>query len=150
MSWFAALTCFGWLAVVVTAVIVRNRQFATFLGVLLGIYSLIVVAIAPAFSRVLPLFAALDVIVFVNFVALSRPRMRPFLYRILISWPASLFAAGTLLAMPWGVLMALGFHPWAPWLPYVLAAFGVFQSLFTRPEEIDLVVDGPDGPRIDQ
>ncbi len=137
-----------WLSVVVVASIVRNRQFATFLGVLLGVYSLIAVAIAPAFASIKPLFTALDVIVFVNFLALSRPRMRPFLYRMLISWPASLFAAGTLLAMPWGILMALGFHPWAPWLPYLLAAFGVFQSLVTRPEEIDLVVDGPEGPRI--
>jgi predicted MPP superfamily phosphohydrolase len=145
MSWLAILTFGCWLAVVVAASIVRNRQFATFLGVLLGIYSLIAVSIAPAFHAIAPLFAVLDVLVFVNFLALSRPRMRPFLYRVLVSWPASLFAAGTLLAMPWGILMALGFHPWAPWLPYLLAAFGVFQSLVTRQEEIDLVVDGPGG-----
>jgi predicted MPP superfamily phosphohydrolase len=137
-----------WLSVVVVALVVRNRRFAIFLGVLLGVYSLIAVAIAPAFASIKPLFTVLDVIVFVNFLALSRPRMRPFLYRVLISWPASLFAAGTLLAMPWGILMALGFHPWAPWLPYLLAAFGVFQSLVTHPEEIDLVVDGPEGPHI--
>ncbi|MEO8876519.1 MAG: metallophosphoesterase, partial [Polyangiaceae bacterium] len=149
MSWLALLTLCCWLSVVVVAAVVRNRQFATFLGVLLGIYSLIAVAIAPAFARVLPLFATLDVLVFVNFLALSRPRMRPFLYRLLISWPASLFAAGTLLALPWGILMALGFHPWAPWLPYLVAAIGVFQSLSTSKEEIDLVVDGPSGPRID-
>ena len=149
MSWLSILTFCCWLSVVVVARIARNRQFATFSAVLLGIYSLIAVAIAPAFSRVLPLFAVLDVIVFVNFMALSRPRMRPFLYRILISWPASMFAAGTLLAMPWGILMALGFHPWAPWLPYLVASIGVFQSLVTRPEEVDLVVEGPSGPRTD-
>lgn len=145
MSWLAILTFSCWAVTVCVAAMVRNRQFAMFLGVLLGIYSLIAISIAPYFARVAPLFAVLDVLVFVNFVALARPRMRPFLYRILISWPASLFTAGTLLAMPWGILMALGFHPWAPWFPYVLAAFGVFQSLTTHKEEVDLVVDGPGG-----
>ena len=44
--------------------------------------------------------------------------------------------------MPWAIASALGFHPWAPWLPYVLAAFGMFQSLVARREEIDLVIGG--------
>ncbi len=115
------------------------------MGVILGVYSLIAISIVPAFARIFPLFVALDMIVFLNFTMLSRPRMRPLLYRVLISWPSALFAAGTLLAMPWGILMALGLHPWAPWLPYVLAAIGMVQSLSTKREEIDLVVDGPGG-----
>ena len=147
MSWLAILTFSCWLVTVVAAALIRGR-FGIFLGILLGIYSLILLAIAPAFARILPIFAALDVLVFVNFLMLTRPRMRPFLYRVLISWPAALFAAGTLLAMPWGMLMALGFHPWAPWFPYLLAAFGVFQSMSTKREEIDLVVDGPEGEQI--
>ena len=38
MSWFSVLSLGGWLTVVVTALLVRGRQLATFLGVLIGIY----------------------------------------------------------------------------------------------------------------
>lgn len=150
MSWFGALTLAGWLGVVVTALVLRTRAFAMFVGVLVGIYSLIASAIAPAFSPILPVFAAFHVVVYVNFLALARPRMRPLVYRVLVSWPASFFTGGTLLAMPWAILMAVGLHPWAPWLPYALAAIGMLQSLTTKREEIDLVISGPDGPSADK
>src|SRR5512140_1235761 len=140
MSWFSALTLAGWLTVVVVAFVGRTRPFAAFVGVLLGIYSLSAVSMAPAFARVLPAFTFLHVAVYLNFLALSRPRMRPLLYRVLVSWPASFMVAGTLLALPWAVLSAAGFSPWAPWLPYALAALGMVQSLTTKREEIDLVV----------
>jgi predicted MPP superfamily phosphohydrolase len=135
---------------VVVAALVRNRVFATFVGVLVGVYSLVAVAIAPSFQAYLPVYAALHVTVYVNFLALSRPRMRPLVYRLLVSWPAAFFAAGTLLALPWAVLSAAGLHPWAPWLPYALAAVGMLQSLSTRREDVDLVIGGPGGPRADK
>ena len=150
MSWFGAVTLAGWLLVVVTALVLRNRTFATFVGVLVGIYSLVAAAMAPAFTAVLPVFVALHAVVYVNFLALARPRMRPLVYRLLVSWPASFFVAGTLLAIPWAVLAALGFHPWAPWLPYALAASGILQSLTTKREEVDLVISGPNGPSADK
>jgi hypothetical protein len=150
MSWFAAVTLGGWVTVVATALVVRNRAFATFVGVLVGIYSLVAVAMAPSFSAILPVFVALHVVVYVNFVALARPRMRPLPYRLLVSWPAAFFVAGTLLAIPWAVLVAVGIHPWAPWLPYALAGIGMLQSLSTKREEIDLVISGPDGPSADR
>jgi predicted MPP superfamily phosphohydrolase len=150
MSWFGALTLGGWLAVVVTAALVRGRPFAAFGGVLVGIYSLVALAIAPSFRAILPLYAAFHVAVYVNFFALSRPKMRSLAYRLLVSWPAAFFSAGTLLALPWGVLSALGFHPWAPWLPYALAAVGMLQSMTTRREDIDLVISGPGGPSADR
>lgn len=150
MSWFGAVTLAGWLAVVTTALVLRTRAFAVFVGVLVGIYSLIAAAMAPSFSAVLPVFAAFHAVVYVNFLALARPRMRPLAYRVLVSWPASFFTAGTLLAMPWAILGAVGLHPWAPWLPYVLAAVGMLQSLTTKREEIDLVISGPDGPSADR
>ena len=150
MSWFGALTLGGWMLVVVVAALVRNRVFATFVGVLVGVYSLVAVAIAPSFQAYLPVYAALHVTVYVNFLALSRPRMRPLVYRLLVSWPAAFFAAGTLLALPWAVLSAAGLHPWAPWLPYALAAVGMLQSLSTRREDVDLVIGGPGGPRADK
>jgi predicted MPP superfamily phosphohydrolase len=143
MTWFGALTLGGWLTVVSAALALRSRAFATFVGVLLGIYSLLALALAPSFTAVAPLFAALHVAVYVSFLALSRPRMRSLLYRVLVSWPAAFFTAGTLLAMPWALLLAIGLHPWGVWLPYVLAAFGVLQSFTTRREEIDLVLHGP-------
>lgn len=147
MSWFAAISIGGWLTVVVVASIVRNRAFAMFVGVLVGVYSLIATGIAPAFQPILPAFAALHVIVYANFLALSRPRMRPLPYRLLVSWPASFFVAGTLLAMPWAILTALGYHPWGPWVPYALAAIGMIQSLGTKREEVDIVIGGPEGHR---
>lgn len=149
MSPFAIGTWVGWAVVVGVGGVVRNRQFATFLAVLLGIYSLVAVEMASAFPRLLPGIVYFHVAVFVNFLMLARPRMRPLAYRVLVSWPASAFAAGTLLALPWAILLVLGFHPWAPWLPYVCALFGTIQSLTTRPEEVDLVVEGLAGPRVE-
>ena len=146
MSWFAVMTLAGWLTVLGTALLVRTRPFAIFVGVLLGTYSLAAFAMASTFPTVLPVFAAFHGAVYVHFLFLSRPRMRPLVYRLLISWPASFFVAGNLLAIPWAVLTAVGLHPWAPWVPYALAVIGMFQSFTTKRGEIDIVVSGPDGP----
>jgi predicted MPP superfamily phosphohydrolase len=142
MTWFSLLTLGGWLGVVLAASLRRGRQFATMAGVLVGIYSLLALAMAPFFRAAMPVFTALHVAVYVSFIALSRPRMRPLAYRWLVSWPASFFVAGTLLGMPWALAFAFGFHPWVPWLPYALGAVGLLQSLTTREEEIDLVIGG--------
>jgi predicted MPP superfamily phosphohydrolase len=145
MSWFYVLTGAGWLAVVLAARLVRGTPFAVFVGVLVGVYSLLASALVPWFRPVLPLFAALHLSVYVNFVALSRPRMRPLPYRLLVSWPSAFFAAGTLLALPWALVAAFGGHPWGAWIPYALAAIGMHQSLTTRREDVDLVVPGAAG-----
>ncbi|MBX3204451.1 MAG: metallophosphoesterase [Labilithrix sp.] len=148
MAWFAGLTLGGWLTVVVAARVGRSGAFAAFVAVLVGVYSLLAVALAPSFRPILPVFAALHATVYVNFLALSRPRMRSLPYRLLVSWPAAFFSAGTLLGLPWALVSALGVEPWAPWLPYALAALGMVQSLSTKREAIDLVVVGPDGDRV--
>lgn len=150
MSLFAILTFVGWALVVVTGRALRGGAFAAFSAVILGIQSLSAIALAPAFAPVFPVFAALHAAVYVHFLALARPRMRGLPYRLLVSWPGSFFAGGTMLGLPWAVALALGFHPPAPWLPYALAAVGLVQSLTARHEEIDLVVPGPDGPRIER
>ncbi|MGD0530244.1 MAG: metallophosphoesterase [Polyangiaceae bacterium] len=142
MSLLHAFTLAGWLTVVVVAFLVRGRPYATAAGILVGVYSLLALAMAPLFGRAMPLFYALHAGVYLNFAALARPRMRPLVYRLLVSWPASFFIAGTLLALPWAIAMSLGFHPWAPWLPYALGAVGLLQSLTSREEEIDLVIGG--------
>jgi len=149
MTWLHLLTLGGWLSVVLAAATIRGRPYATAAGVIVGIYSLVALGMAPVFARVAPAmlaaFAALHVAVYVNFAALARPRMRPLAYRLLVSWPASFFAAGTLLALPWAIASAFGFHPWAPWLPYALGAIGLVQSLTSREEAIDLVIGEDSG-----
>jgi uncharacterized protein len=145
MFWFDVLTAAGWIAVVLAARLARGRPFAIFVGVLVGIYSLLAAALAPWLRPVLALFVALHVTVYVNFLALSRPRMRSFPYRVLVSWPSAFFSAGTLLAMPWALVAAAGIHPWGVWIPYLLAAIGVAQSMTTKRETVDLVVSGTAG-----
>jgi uncharacterized protein len=145
MLWFHVLTVGGWLAAVLSARLVRGTQFAVFVSVLVGIYSLLAVAVAPWFRPVFPVFVALHVTVYVNFLMLSRPRMRSLGYRLLVSWPSAFFTAGTLLSLPWALVAAIGGHPWGFWLPYLLAAIGMAQSLTTKRETIDLVVSGASG-----
>ena len=94
MTWFGAITLVGWLTVVLAARLLRSATFAMFVGVLVGIYSLVAVGLRSSFDVVLPLYATLHVIVFVNFLFLSKPRMRRLPYRVLVSWPASFFAGG--------------------------------------------------------
>ena len=150
MWWFYSLTGAGWLAAVAAARFRRSAVFATFVAVFVGVYSLIAVGLASSFQRVLPLYAALHVIVYLNFLALSRPRMHSFPYRLLISWPAAFFSAGTLLAFPWAIVAALGFHPWGAWIPFTLAAVGLIQSLTTKRESVELVIAGPGGASADK
>ena len=140
MSRFALFTLVAWFAVVVTARIMRNRLYATFVGVMLGVYSLIAAGLWPLFAEVLPLYAALHATVYVHFLLLARPRMRPFLYRALISVPSSFIVAGTFLALPWSILAAFGLRPPFIYVPYALAAFGVIQSMIARAGVVDVVV----------
>lgn len=150
MGWFYGLTLAGWIAVVLVARVLRSGPFVIFVAVLVGIYSLLAIALAPSFAPILPVFAGLHVTVYVNFIALARPRMRSLAYRLLVSWPAAFFTAGTLLGLPWALVAAFGFHPWAPWVPYAFAAIGLVQSLTTRRESIDIVVAGPGGTSIER
>jgi predicted MPP superfamily phosphohydrolase len=146
MLWLDLATLSGWLLVVITARLLRGRRFGTSAAILVGVYSLLALAMAPFFHAILPLYLALHAVVYVNFLALSRPRMRPLVYRLLVSWPAAFFMAGTLLGLPWGVAAALGFHPWAPWLPYALSGIGLLQSLTLRAQTVDVVIGGPEQP----
>ncbi len=139
MSWFALLTLLAWLAVVLTGRLVRGRLFATFLGVMLGIHSLAAVGVAPYVGRLLPAFAGLHAAVFVHFLLLGRPRLRPLWYRALVSVPGSFFVAGTFLALPWAVA-GIFTRPWGLWIPYAVAGVGLLQSLFGREDEVHLVV----------
>src|SRR5262245_30287508 len=79
----------AWIVVVVVARIRRGSFYARFAAVLVGIHTLISCALAPHAGPLLYAFAYLQAAVYVHFASLSRPRMRPFAYRILVSIPAS-------------------------------------------------------------
>jgi predicted MPP superfamily phosphohydrolase len=103
----------------------------------------------PHFDVLTAPFYCLHVLVFLHSLALVRPRMRSLPYRVLVSMPAAVMSAGTLLAQPWAAATALGFSPWFPLLPYALALVGLVQSLTSRAEERDIVVgDGRAGDRL--
>jgi predicted MPP superfamily phosphohydrolase len=104
----------------------------------------IALAIAPAVTpEPAPLsliFVYLHASVYLHSLSLVRPQLRPLWYRALISLPSAFFGAGTLLALPWAVAAAFGWHLPAVWLPYAAALVGVVQSLTVREEEVDVVV----------
>jgi predicted MPP superfamily phosphohydrolase len=126
--------------VVLAAALLRGRFYALFAAVLLGIHTAVSVALAPQFERVFPLYVFLQAGVYLHFLALVRPRLRPLWYRVLVSVPASYFSAGTFLAFPWAIASAFGLEPWGFFIPYALALLGLLQSLAHRPEELDLVI----------
>lgn len=145
MTPFAIESLVGFSCVVLAAAVFRGRPFVYFAIVFTGVYSLVASGLVGSFEEESPVagtvFLALHALVYFNIALLSRPVMRSRVYRVLVSWPASFFAAGTLLGLPWALSRAVGFHPWAPWLPYVFALVGVAQSLWTRREAVDLVID---------
>jgi predicted MPP superfamily phosphohydrolase len=115
----------------------------------LGLQVLFASALYGRFHAVWPLFVFLHATVFVQSLALIRPRMRGIAYRVFISIPGAFFGAGTLLALPWVLLHAFGLELPAVWLPYAVALVGVSQSLRTKEEQVHLVVaDGRSVPAL--
>lgn len=143
MTMFSAVSLLLWLVVIASARLFRGRLFAIFATVIVGIYTLSALAFAPLArdSLAWPLFLVLHGSVYLHLALLARPRMRPWLYRALISIPASTFMAGTVLSLPWGIAARLGFAPWLPWLPYVLALIGLLQSLTHQRSEVHIAID---------
>jgi hypothetical protein len=142
----------AWLLVVIGAALARGRIYATFVGIMLGVYSLLTAGVVPLIAASLPYLLVprfgvpapvlwMHATVYLHFLLLARPRMRPLLFRAVVSVPASFFVAGTFLALPWALLYSLGFHPWGVALPFGLAFVGLVQSLVTRETELDLAID---------
>lgn len=127
---------------VATAAFLRGRFFATFLAVVLGVQVAISIGLFPHFEALWPLYAYLQATVHVHFVSLARARMRRLAWRLLISVPALFFAAGTMLALPLLPIVALGAPAWLFAFPFVIAAFGLLQSLWTPEEVVELTLDG--------
>lgn len=144
---FVAASWAAWLVVVLAALALRSRAYATFRGVTVGLEVLIAGALFRYFEVVWPLFAYLQATVFVSSLVLIRPKLRGVPYRTFVSVPAAFFGAGTLLAWPWAIAAAFGLTPHGAFVPYALAAIGILQSLVTREEVKDVVV--ADGERVE-
>lgn len=134
----------GWLTATLVAARVRGRFFGGFASVILGVHTLISLGLQNHLGFFGPVLIYLQVVSYLHFLLLARPHMRPVWYRALVSIPASFFIAGTFMAFPWSIYASLGFTPRLTFLPYLAAAFGVVQSLFTAETEIDVVIDRTD------
>lgn len=149
MSPFAVCSTIAWAFVVACAWSFRSRQYAIFRAVLLGLQVLFASSLFPRFQSVWPLFVYGHVAVFIQSLALIRPRMGGLPYRVLVSIPGAFFGAGTLLALPWVLLSAFGVALPGAWVPYAVALLGVLQSLRSREEQVHLVVaDGESVPEL--
>jgi hypothetical protein len=140
----------AWAGLVFTAFRLRNRFYAKFLAVVLGVQLLVWWGLFSELSARAWLAWPLSAMVFAHYASLIRPRMRTLPFRALVSWPALFFVAGSILALPWALLAALGVTPYGWWLPYVLAALGLVQSLTHRPATVDLQLDGRDAGPLDR
>lgn len=140
MSTLAWISWGALLLVVTLGTLFRSRAYGVFRGITLGLHTLIILALFPYTGRFFSLALLLHALVFVESTALIRPRLRPTWYRMLVSWPALYMAASTLLAWPWAVFAAFGFEPWGLWVPFLLGAVGMLQSLTSRSEERDILV----------
>ncbi|MCA9684019.1 MAG: phosphodiesterase, partial [Myxococcales bacterium] len=147
---FAGITVLGWGAVVLLAARRRNRMFATFAGILLGIHGLISAALwSDMAARGLgPVVLGLQVATFMQFAALTEPRLRSRGWRLLVAWPGLWWAGATFLALPWALATVVGLEPLGWWIPYLLGAFGLVQSLRNRDDVVDVVLDGRHVPSL--
>ena len=136
---FSVATTIAWALVVLVAKIARGRR-AIFVGVLLGIYSLIANAFASRVGVLLPIYAYLHATVYVTFAMLARPKMWPLAYRIFVSWPGSWFLGSTMLAFPWAIVAAFGLRPLGFWVPYAIGFLGLLDSFRSRQETVHIVV----------
>lgn len=140
---YGALLLYGWWS--------KNRFFLVFLGTISGLHTASSSALFPWFAQhgraVEVAFWYAQIVTFIYVVRLGSARSPKAWYRLLISLPASVFVAATFLAIPWAIATRLGFQPWAPWLPFAIAGFGLLQSVSTRSEHRRIVLDGQDkGP----
>jgi hypothetical protein len=147
VSAFTLASLAAWIVLVLLAYRLRGRFFATFAGVVLGVHTLGAVAMFPVVRALSPpvapyIYIGLQVAAYLHFFSLLRARMRPLPWRVLVSLPGMFFIGGTFLSTPWAIAAGLGLQLPAVWLPYGLALLGVAQSLWTREEVVDLVLDG--------
>ncbi|HRI10505.1 MAG TPA: hypothetical protein PKW35_21945, partial [Nannocystaceae bacterium] len=79
----ASLT--SWIALVAAAGWIRGRFLALLFAVVLGLHTLAAIALVDAFAGLWPLWIGLQVATYGHFLALVRPRMRPWPWRALVA-----------------------------------------------------------------
>jgi uncharacterized protein len=139
----------AWLAIVGTAWVWRSRGYAVFAGVVLGLPTAVGLALrahlGPLGLAIPYLQAALAIHLCILMV---KPGMRPWWFRATVSIPGLWFAACTFLALPWALAAAVGLPLWGAWIPFGLGVLGLFQSLHTREETIDVLLDHEEVPAL--
>lgn len=138
---FTIASLSAYAAVVLLAGLLRGRLFAIFSFVFVGVHTLLSTTLAPHVPAPLSwAYCYLQAAVYLHYALLTRPRMRPLAYRLLVSLPASWFVAATLLAMPWAVVSAVGLPPLGLWIPYALAVAGLIESLSAKRELVNIAL----------
>lgn len=136
-----AVVALGAYFALVVAAFVRSRAYGVFAAIVLAFPTFVGNALRdPAID---PFVTYLQIAAIVHFGSLMiRPGLRAWPIRALVSYPALWFVAGSLLAFPWAIWAGLGGEPHGWWIPFVLCLFGLWQSLYTRRERVDVVLDG--------
>ena len=108
MSTFTLASLGAYALVVLSAALSRGGVFAIFAAVLLGIHTAVSTALFAQVPESLSLVPyALQAAVYLHFASLTRPRMRPPWYRVLVTYPALWFVSATFLAFPWAIAAAV-------------------------------------------
>ena len=148
MSTFFLASIIAWALVALVAGLARGRRRAVFLSIMLGLYTLVATSLARYTGVLFPAFAYLHATVYVSFLLLARPRMRPLAFRVLVSWPASWFLASTVLAFPWAIAVAFGLRPLGFFVPYAVGLAGLLDTFVPRRQTVHVVVGQPGRPEL--
>jgi len=145
MADFTLASWVAYLGVVLVTWRERGRRFAVFMGIMAGWLTLTAVAT----QRPLWQFAGygreyLMAAMFAHFLLLAWPKLQPLPVRLFVNYPASFFAAGTMLAWPAAIAIGCGASPYWLLVPYALSLLGLLQSLYTPETTRDVVLDGSD------
>lgn len=133
---------FSWLCVfgVVALVAVRSRPYAIFRAVQLSLHTALALPMLARLGAPLWLFGYLSAALYLSALLPLWPSVRGPWVRVLVTIPSAFFVSGTALALPWVLVALFGFELPLPELPYAIAAFGVLQSSWTRPEVVHIAV----------
>lgn len=140
-AWFLGGSLAGTAIVALAARVLRGRLYAIFASVILGIHSLLASALAPHVGPLISAYVVAHALVYVNFLGLVRPALRPPWYRVLVSYPSAWFSASVFLALPWVVATAFGVTPRWIGVPFIAAALGFAQTIRHRFEERHVGLD---------
>lgn len=137
-----SFTVFCWAATALTAIagFRRSRVFALIRAVLLCIHTGVSIHLFVRLPELRPALWVLAALVYASMLELVPRRSRTGPYHLFLSIPSAYFISTTFLAIPWAVAALLGFALPLPGIPLGLALVGLIQSLWTRPEVVDVSV----------